>query len=348
LEHTGYKFDSSGLRLQIDAALNSGNSGGPVICEGKVVGISFGGLAAANSVGYAIPAEEIQLFLKDVEDGQYDGKPKTWWLTQRLRSRPLRDWLQMPAGETGIRFAATTIPEEPYPLQLNDVITHIGDFDVSNSGQVETEAGRIMSCSYAVDRSIKDDKISVRILRAGESMEMTVPVFREGRFLLKSYVDQQHDYFVHGPLVFSVASKEFFASLDSMRNAGGKSATAANALFTIMQASGNPYLLRRYDRVNDDDEQMVILSKILSHKMTRDISVILPAVVEKINGVEIKNIRQAADLVRSLDDKQIVLELADSRKSMVIFDREELESVHDELMEENGIVRAASRELRAN
>lgn len=44
------------LVLQIDAAINSGNSGGPVFDdEGHVVGVAFAGLDEADNIGYVIP-----------------------------------------------------------------------------------------------------------------------------------------------------------------------------------------------------------------------------------------------------------------------------------------------------
>jgi hypothetical protein len=51
--------------MQIDAALNSGNSGGPVVDDhGDVVGIATAMVKEANNVGFALPTEIALAFLK--------------------------------------------------------------------------------------------------------------------------------------------------------------------------------------------------------------------------------------------------------------------------------------------
>ena len=65
-----------GLRIQIDAAINPGNSGGPAIVGDHMIGLAFSRLTGdAQNIGYIIPGEEIELFLADIADGKYDGKP---------------------------------------------------------------------------------------------------------------------------------------------------------------------------------------------------------------------------------------------------------------------------------
>ncbi len=52
--------------LQIDAALNEGNSGGPVIDEhGRVVGVATAVVKEAQNVGFAVPSDQAIAFLQD-------------------------------------------------------------------------------------------------------------------------------------------------------------------------------------------------------------------------------------------------------------------------------------------
>lgn len=68
------------LAVQIDAAINSGNSGGPVVDQkGKCVGVAFQNLDGsdedgAENIGYIIPTEIVRHFLEDYQrNGQFTG-----------------------------------------------------------------------------------------------------------------------------------------------------------------------------------------------------------------------------------------------------------------------------------
>lgn len=75
VEYAEYYLHVEGLRIQVDAAINPGNSGGPAVADGQMVGLVFSRLSQSDNIGYIIPMEEIELFLKDIQDGHYDGKP---------------------------------------------------------------------------------------------------------------------------------------------------------------------------------------------------------------------------------------------------------------------------------
>src|ERR1041384_1489130 len=93
IEYTEYYYQASGLRIQVDAALNFGNSGGPAVPQGKPVGLVFSLIQNAQNIGYLIPVEEIRLFLADIADGIYDGKPQMYDLVQTVENDALRQRL---------------------------------------------------------------------------------------------------------------------------------------------------------------------------------------------------------------------------------------------------------------
>ena len=82
------------LGIQIDAAINSGNSGGPVFNEkGDLVGVAFQSYSSSDveNVGYVIPVAVIGHFLDDYQkNGTYSGFPLLGVTWQRMESESLR------------------------------------------------------------------------------------------------------------------------------------------------------------------------------------------------------------------------------------------------------------------
>lgn len=76
------------IHLQIDAAINAGNSGGPAFSDkDKCVGIAFQSLKHedAENIGYVIPTPVILHFIQDYEEnGNYTGmviQPHLFYIT---------------------------------------------------------------------------------------------------------------------------------------------------------------------------------------------------------------------------------------------------------------------------
>src|ERR1017187_1538550 len=108
IEFAGYNYSVGGLRIQIDAAINPGNSGGPAVAGDKMIGLAFSRLDNANNIGYIIPSEEINLFLQDIADGHYDGKPAMYDDLQTLENSALRPFLKIDFPGPGAGASTST------------------------------------------------------------------------------------------------------------------------------------------------------------------------------------------------------------------------------------------------
>ena len=138
IEFTAYNYPVSGLRIQIDAAINPGNSGGPAVVGDKMIGLAFSHLGGAENIGYIIPNEEIELFLKDIADGNYDGKPAH---VRRAADAGEPRAARVPEARTkvaGHRRPRARRAERPNPLKHWDVITKIGDTTIDDQGMIKS------------------------------------------------------------------------------------------------------------------------------------------------------------------------------------------------------------------
>src|SRR5690606_12651377 len=123
-----------------------------------------------------IPPEEIELFLKDVADGEYQGKPQLFDSYQSAENAALRDYLNLPKESTGIVVNEPYRDDEDYTLQSGDVVTHIGPHAIDNQGFVEVREGLRLRFMYYVARLVNDGKIELTLLRDGKSKVVQVPV----------------------------------------------------------------------------------------------------------------------------------------------------------------------------
>ncbi|MCB1178787.1 MAG: trypsin-like peptidase domain-containing protein, partial [Leptospiraceae bacterium] len=162
-------IDSSGLSyIQTDAAINQGNSGGPLLnINGEVIGINR--MIASQSggsigIGFAIPINDAK---KVVEELKTHGKVKRAWLGIGLDSvneKEAKD-LKLPDTKGAIvKQIISGSPAEASGIQLLDVIVKVGKKDVETPEDV-----------IKVVRDAKIGKrIELKVLRKGRSVKMVI------------------------------------------------------------------------------------------------------------------------------------------------------------------------------
>ncbi len=351
IEFVPYRNRTNGLRIQVDAAINAGNSGGPAIVDGKVVGVAFSRLGQGDNIGYIIPTEEIDLFLNDIKDGKYDGKPVLGDQFVTVENAALREWLKLEKGVTGVQVSLVGNPEGAYPLRPQDLITHIGETPIDNTGMVRVEGHRLLPFMYLVQREAKDGLLRVRILRDGQVMDVVVPVdpARESR-LIPMLTGEYPSYFIYGPLAFSEATTDLMALNVTRGGSGGTPAVSAGSvLILLMMAQGSPYITRNQDRPAFPGERLVIVCHpMFSNPIARGYGSPFLKVVEKIDGAPVKNLAHMVELLRDGTSEFVVIEFAGRRDvERIVFQRKEVAAATETVLQDNGIRREYSDDLDA-
>lgn len=334
IEFAAYNYPSSGLRIQIDAAINPGNSGGPALSGEEMIGVAFSRLGGGDNIGYIIPNEEIDLFLADVADGSYEGKPALYLQMQTLQNPALRAFLQVPRGTTGIVLSATD--RQSGPLQAWDVVTQIGDTPVDDEGMVKLGENLRLRFSYLAQRQARDGKIALRVWRAGQSLDLQVPLSPDRPLLVSALSGTYPPYFIYGPLVFSLPSAEMFAS----------TSTNAATMMNTLGRRGSPLITRRHEQPAFAGEQLVIVSSpLFSHKLGRGYSNPTLRVVDTVNRTKIKNLTHLVELLRDSTDEFVVFNFAAEGDESIVLPRAAIAAATEEILNDNGIRAQASPEL---
>ncbi|MBR4626626.1 MAG: trypsin-like peptidase domain-containing protein [Ruminococcus sp.] len=151
--------------LQTDAAINSGNSGGPLINKyGQVIGInsskmssSYSG-ASIDNIGFAIPSNEVTKVVRDlIDNGYVTGKPQLGISCQDVDAQTAQMY-SLPVGVyvTSVNEGSAAAKAG---LKSGDIITAIGGTEVTTSAELVSQKNRYSA----------GDTVEITFTRSGET-----------------------------------------------------------------------------------------------------------------------------------------------------------------------------------
>lgn len=328
LEYGAYNYGQAGLRLEITAQLKEGNSGGPAISNGKIVGIVFA-VSSRGNIGHAIPLEEVESFLKAPKDTTDFEKRVLGVTFHTLENKALREYLRVPEKTTGVLVGQVHAWNADNPLKPGDIVTKIGSYDVDNTGMVHIYGTRL-GMYYLVNRLARNGKVPLTVLRNGKTAGLQVPARVQSRgALLQTLKLRQPSYFVWGPLAFSPATTELVGTVRPYLNTG-------------WIVSKSPMVLRSTDQVAFPGEQLVMLISMFPHKTTKGYASAVGQTVEKVNGTKIKNLRHLVETLRDAKGPFVVFEFAEKYAGKLVFKRKEVDKAMEQILTDNGIRLQAS------
>ncbi len=132
--------------VQHTAALNPGNSGGPLVdAAGSVAGINTAIIAMAQGIGFAVPAATAQWVLTEILT---QGRVRRAWLGITARDRPLDLRLVRALGLSTVRAVEILSREPSGPatdadLRPGDLIVGVGDSVVDGIDALHRHLGRV-------------------------------------------------------------------------------------------------------------------------------------------------------------------------------------------------------------
>jgi S1-C subfamily serine protease len=327
IEFVPYNYPVAGLRIQIDAAINPGNSGGPAIAADKMIGLAFSHLDQAQNIGYIIPNEEVDLFLEDIADGHYDGKPAMLDELQTLENPALRAFLKVDKSVEGIVVHRPDLSNSTSPLKEWDVITRIAGTPIDDQGMIKLGTDKRVSFQYLIQKVAKNNQVDLTIVRANKPMDVQLPVANDRHNLMSDLRGQYPSYFVYGPLVFSRATIQF---LGFMRNNPG--------IMSSLGYIGSPLITRLGDTPSAEREELVVISSpFFPHKLAAGYSNQSAGVIYSVNGIQVHSLKHLVAVLRDLQDEFVVFEFDHRDGEALVFPRREMVAATEEILTDNGV-----------
>ena len=316
------------LGVQVDAAVNPGNSGGPVLDmkSGKIAGIAFQGKDKEKSeaLGYIVPPDIIRHFLSDIQDGKVDGFPDILFEWNQMESPSKRRFYKMDSGRTGVVVDHVDSVIGNDSIRTGDIILEMGGHKVSNNGKIRLQGGVARSLVYPLYMCQVGEKIPVKVFRDGVVVNTSI-VAAKKKFRIRRWLyNMRPDYFVYGGFVFTTVSFDYLVRSEAQFHDG-----------TLK------------DREFPEDEAVVI-SFCFADKGIEGYLGADKSLVRSVNGVKVRNLRHLAEMIDQCHEGfvRFGVDRGDEWDVKIIVDAKEMREATARVMKRNLIPADRSEDLR--
>jgi len=326
MEHNTYTLTNRKFLIgQTDAAINSGNSGGPVVSKGKVVGVAFAGLNSADNIGYFIPVNILNNFLEDIKDGKYDGSPLLGLEWLELESPSHRRMLGI-EDKTGGILIKKVFKNSPFEgvLQKNDVLMKLDNYPIEYDGTIEFRKNEKTDFSYVNQQKKYGDNLSYEIIRDKKTKTGQVKLEKKDikyTVVTEVTIETPPSYMVYGGLLFEPLTSNYMAG--------------------TIEKLGSVY---DREELYKDYKELVVLVRVLPFDVNLGYTDAENEIIVKVNGEKYKDFKDFAQKVKNIKSGFIVFE--NDNGDEIVLDVKEVEEQREELMQNYNISSDMSDDIK--
>ena len=326
MEHNTYTLTNRKFLIgQTDAAINSGNSGGPVVSKGKVVGVAFAGLNSADNIGYFIPVNILNNFLEDIKDGKYDGPPLLGVEWLELESPSHRRMLGI-EDKTGGILIKKVFKNSPFEgvLQKNDVLMKLDNYPIEYDGTIEFRKNEKTDFSYVNQQKKYGDSLNYEIIRDKKTKTGQVKLNKkdiEYTVVTNVTIETPPSYMVYGGLLFEPLTSNYMAG--------------------VIEKLGSVY---DREELYKDYKELVVLVRVLPFDVNLGYTDAEHEIIVKVNGEKYKDFKDFAQKVKNVKSGFIVFE--NDNGDEIVLDVKEVEEQREALMQNYNISSDMSDDIK--
>jgi S1-C subfamily serine protease len=319
VEHDTYTHsDRCLLVAQIDAALNPGNSGGPVIGDGRIAAIAMQVLEGGENIGYAIPAPMITRFLLDAEDGEIAGVPSLGVYSLSIENDALRAYLALGEQRTGAVVVDVARGSSAWgKLQRDDVILAVDGVPVADDCTIPLRGDMRADFFWKVEQKQIGETVELAVWRDAREHVVSLELTDFRMLVQRPTYPRRCRYRIEGGIVFQPVDKHYVESLVDY---------IPPDIYKAVVAEESP---------RDDRRELVVIASVLPHEVNRGYQEWYWDLVEEVQGTPVRDFEHLNELLDEADGPWIILTLDD--RSRLVMDRVAAEAADEELLESFGI-----------
>jgi S1-C subfamily serine protease len=302
------------LAVTVDAAINQGNSGGPVFQDDKIAGIAFQKLSDADNIGELVPAPVIRTFLYGVEQAKPKQIPGLGIMTQPLENLTLRKSTGLESGESGVMVVSVDQGGSCFGvLEPRDVLLEIEGMRISNNGTIQYRERHRTRYDVLLGERHVGDTLGLTIKRRGERISVEITLAPMHYLVPRAQYDVAPTYYIYAGLVFQPLTRDFLATWDKWWDKGPKE-------FLYHYYSGSRTL---------DRHQVIVLSQILGDEINMGYEGLYNESVIRVNGVMPRDMH---DFVNRLDEARGIVEIETSGPGFIMLDADRARAANPHIL----------------
>lgn len=266
----------------------------PAFKNDQLVGI-LTSYDSKDQISDVISIDIISAFLKDSEDGTYEGFPSLGIGTTTTEDPHFRDWLQLPEDKGGL-YVTRVLPKGSADLvgmKKGDVILGINGFLIDRRGYFQhPDYGTLFWPHLVRGGPTMGEKVTIEILRDGTPLTLTPTLKKEPLPLVSTYLyDEAPPFVIKGGLVFQELSKPYLEAF-------GKEWTT-RAPLNLLDVLDNP------EDYEEGRRRVVVLTRVIATEATIGYDRIASQIIKSVNGQAIADLPALAEALEKVPESGI-------------------------------------------